>query len=162
MILRNDGRRFEKMLEHIFDAYRSTKEMDVRKTEPPCRTVGTGHKRQVIFLENPWTDFTGCWTERSGRMIALEAKSTSEDRLSIGKSGGVTERQFLALMDWAAAGAAVGVLWDCPSGVFFVSLAACSEVANSRTRLQPENCIKIPSGNGFIVYDIAQVLRQLY
>ncbi len=162
MSLSNSGKRFETVLTHIFDAYRSTGIMDIRKTDPPVKVVGAGGRRQVIFMDNCFVDFMGAWKERSGRMLALEAKSTAENSLSVGKTGGVTARQWRALCDWSAAGAACGILWECPAGVFFVCLGNANEAIKSGKRLKPENGIRLQPGKGFVFFDVAAALRLVY
>ena len=162
MSFTNSGKPFEKMLEHVFDAYRACGIMDIRKTDPPVKVVGTGVRRQVIFMDNPWVDFLGSWREKSGRMIALEAKSTATNHLAVGKTGGVTARQWQALTDWSSAGAAAGIIWECPAGVFFVPLGQAAKAANNRCRVTPEFGIKLPPGKGFVFWDVAAALRIVY
>lgn len=162
MSLSNTGKTFEKVLTHVFYAYRSTGIMDVRKTDPPVKVVGTGGRRQVIFMDNPWVDFLGAWKERSGRMIALEAKSTATNHLAVGKTGGVTARQWQALTDWSAAGAVCGILWECPAGVYFVPLGQAAQAAQNRCRVTPEFGIKLQAGKGFVFFDVAAAMRVVY
>jgi penicillin-binding protein-related factor A (putative recombinase) len=162
MSLTNTGKPFETRLKHVFDAYRSIHVMNVHKCEPPCRVVGGGRNRQVIFLDNPYLDWNGVWTERGGRGLHFESKSTSENRLSIGKTGGVTGLQMQALADWTNAGAISGVIWECPSGVFYATAGTCAEIAGQRRRLEPENCHELKQGMGFIIYDLAAALRVIY
>lgn len=162
MSLTNTGKSFETRLQTTFDAYRNLRVMDVRKVEPPCKIVGTGRFRKVIFLENPFLDFTGVWTERSGRSLHFEAKSTAGNSLSVGKTGGVTARQMDALRDWTNAGAIAGVLWECPAGVFYCGAGRANEIAIGRCALKPEFCHKLEAGKGYILYNIWKVLHEIY
>lgn len=162
MSLTNTGKPFETCLAHVFDAYRACGVMDVRKVEPPIKILQRGSVKAVIFLDNPFLDYIGSWRERGGRMIALEAKSTATNHLAVGKTGGVTARQWQALTDWSSAGAAAGIIWECPAGVFFVPLGQAAKAANNRARVTPEFGIKLPPGKGFVFFDVAAAMRVVY
>ena len=109
---RNDGRGFENALEVIFTRYAAHNRMRVKKAEPPCKVMGFGAGRRVIFLKNPFLDFVGLWNERAGRFVTLEAKSTSKPVLPLDSDGGVTTAQVEALRWWTVAGGAAAVLWE--------------------------------------------------
>lgn len=159
----NHGKSFEGDLAKTFAALRSIGVMTVEKVEPPVRVIGGGKRsRQVIFLDNPFLDFTGAWTERDGRALHFEAKHTSENSLAIGKTSGVNERQFQALKDWTNAGAVAGVIWQCPAGTFYLTAGMCASFACGRARLKPENGHILTQGKGFILFDLAPVLRSIY
>lgn len=162
MRLSNSGKSFETVLQHIFDAYRACGVMDVRHVDPPVKIIGGGKNRQVIFQDNYFVDYIGSWRERSGRMIALEAKSTAINHLAVGKTGGVTARQWKALTDWSGAGAAAGIIWECPAGVFFVPLGQAAKAANNRCRVTPEFGLKLAPGKGFVFFDVAAAMRVVY
>jgi len=109
---RNDGRGFENALEAIFTRYQSQGLLRLKKAEPPCKVMGFGAGRRVIFLRNPFLDFVGCWNERGGRFVNLEAKSTGKPVLPLNSDNGVTEAQVDALRYWTLAGGVAAVLWE--------------------------------------------------
>lgn len=105
--LLNDGRPFQDELEIAMDAYENRGIARFARTMPPCRMVG---KNKVIFLENPWLDFTGTWSANGGRAIVIEAKSHAE-RLPLERSGGITAKQLTNLVNWDSHKAAAFLLW---------------------------------------------------
>ncbi len=132
------GRGFEQQVENSAAHYERQQILLLRKVEPPTRVVGGGAARKVIFLDNPFLDFVGSWTERGGRMIVLEAKETHEPRLSYG--GGLTERQLEAMHRWWQVGAAVGLVWNWQTGGGLgvrIRLNICTAPAPSPTSPKP-------------------------
>lgn len=107
----NDGRAFQADIETTLHAYRVRGMADLRKTEPPTRVLGGGHNRRVIFMANPFLDYLGTWSERHGRAIVVEAKSTATHRLPVNRDGGLTAEQCHTMANWRKAGAAVALLW---------------------------------------------------
>jgi penicillin-binding protein-related factor A (putative recombinase) len=108
---RNTGRWLEELIANSAERYRAARVLSLKKVEPACRIVGTGAARRVIFLENDWLDFAGCWTERNGRHLVVEAKSTAGERLPIQADGGLTVQQCKRLREWTDEGSACLVLW---------------------------------------------------
>lgn len=161
---RNTGKSFEGLLETVCVHYAAKGIMRLKKVEPPTRIIGGGHFKRIIFLPNPFLDFVGTWTERAGRAVFIEAKSTSEPKLPLGSDGGVTAKQVDALRDWHGAGAAVGVLWEVKGDVFFVGvrkLLAVLEV-EGRKHLKPHDCEPVEQGIGCIYFDFRASLASLY
>ena len=108
----NDGRDFQTEILTAAEEYRFRGFMRLRKADPPMRLAGG----RVIMLENPWLDFGGAWTERGGRALFIEAKSTSTPVLPFDRDGGITEKQMDEISNWRLAGAVAFVLWRCPLG----------------------------------------------
>ncbi|MDE2020481.1 MAG: hypothetical protein KGJ13_09120, partial [Patescibacteria group bacterium] len=107
LVRRNDGRPWQDEILRIARVYRDLGIMRLEKVDAPVKFAG----KRVIFMPNPFPDFVGCW-HRNGRMIALEAKSTSDGRLGIGvRATGLTDTQCEALAGWHKHGAISGVLW---------------------------------------------------
>lgn len=109
---RNDGRAFEHDLEVIFTRYASQGLLRLKKTVPPCKVMGGGAGRKVIFLRPEYLDFCGSWNERGGRFVNLEAKSTSKPLLALESDSGLTVRQVEILRNWSISQGAVAVLWE--------------------------------------------------
>lgn len=131
----NDGKDFEAEIKLCAAEYQFRGWLRLKKVDPPVRTLGGGEFRRVIFLQNPWLDFSGCWTERGGRALFIECKSTAEDKLSIGHKGGsgVTPDQISSMINWRLAGAVAFALWRCPSGVALLSARFLSDVVRRAT-----------------------------
>lgn len=108
---RDNGESAESLILSHCDEYRREGRANLKKVDPPTKVVNFGGKPKVIFQENPFLDLVGAWTERAGRAIFLEVKSTTKRRLPIARPNGVTVKQLEALRDWNASGAVTGVLW---------------------------------------------------
>lgn len=106
------GRPFEAYLEMIFAAYAAQGRAQIEKVAPPTAMVGGPGRWRPVHLLNPFLDYTGTWTERGGRSLHLEAKSTEKHLLPVGVEGGVTAEQMAALERWQKAGAVAAVLWS--------------------------------------------------
>lgn len=160
----NTGKGFEGMVETILLQYQCRGLLRVKKVDPPTRVVGSGAFRKVIFLANPFLDFAGTWTERGGRAVFFECKSTTEQRLAVGSSSGVTQDQCDALCHWQNAGAVTFVLWEVkPLGkVFFatpVMLAAALE-KSGRKSITPADCEPVPQGVGHVFFDFLKLMHK--
>lgn len=107
----------------------------LEKVDPPSRVVGGGKFRRIIYLANPFLDLAGAWTEKDGRALFFEVKSTTKNRLPISRKNGVTEKQIAALVSWADAGATTALLWVHAGGLKVISTAtiedACARGAPS-------------------------------
>lgn len=158
---RNDGRGFEEQMSKTCAAYFHARVMRLEKCEPPARILYKPGGRDVIFLENPFLDFVGTWTERSGRAVLIEAKSTSEPRLSLG--GKLTDKQIEWLERWHLAGAAVGVVWEfVGQGARFLPVGQIVETFKMRKHVKWEEAEPIAQGRGFVLHDFAHNLRRWY
>lgn len=159
---RNDGKSFEALVATICGHYAARGILRARKVDPPTKTFGKG---KIIHLENPFLDFVGTWTERSGRALFFECKSTSSHRLPFG-AGGITDNQTESLRQWAYAGAVAFVLWEykglvklIPQTVLGLALA---KGARSIMWEAEEQGTQVLPGLGFIMYDFAAVMRNLW
>ena len=162
---KNTGTTFEDHVAICCDVYRAQGRADITKVTPPSRCLFIGPGRQkTILLENPYLDFVGTWTERGGRAIHLEAKTTQAARLPVGNDAGVNAEQLANLDRWHRAGAAVGVLWEHGSEVRFVSLTALQHAreVEERVSVRWEKAYQIPPGEGFLSFDFLAVLSKLY
>ena len=156
----NDGRDFEKDLARICGIYRERGVADLEKVEPPVRVLGHGPGRKVIFMENPFLDFTGALTFMGGRACHFEAKSTTDPVLPCGKDYGFTDTQRRALSRWRRSGAAAFLLWECGGRVriFFEDMIEAGLA--ERKSLVWADGLDVPAGNGFIFYDFVFMLKQ--
>jgi penicillin-binding protein-related factor A (putative recombinase) len=162
--MRNTGKGFESMVLATAGAYETEGVMTLRKVDPPTQVVWRLGKPQVIFKKgNPFLDFVGCWTERGGCAVFLEAKSTNEQRLPIYSDGGVSSLQMEALLRWERAGAAVGVLWEFKGEVRFVSTRVIRMNRHLGRSSVSWGCAEqVPQGMGFKIADFVVNLRRLY
>lgn len=129
---KDNGDEAESLILGICDAYRNAGRANLKKVDPPSRVVkGPGGPR-IVYLANPFLDLVGAWTERGGRSVFLEVKSTSGHRLRIARDGGLTEKQIEALQEWRAAGAVTGVLWVHDGGLKVISLETIEHVVENR------------------------------
>lgn len=161
----NKGRWLQDGLASIAAAYAGKGVLKMEKADPPLRVIGgvKGFRgATVIPLPNPFLDFVGTWTERGGRMLCLEAKSTHDHSLPLFRDGGITLTQWENLGLWRKAGAAVAVIWGhTPTAqVRFLSF----EMMEARQRagqksIRWEHAEFIGAGYGFVTADFAQNLR---
>jgi len=158
-INRNDGRSFEKTLETINSQYERQGRATVSKVEPPCRVIGWGPQRKVIFLPNPYPDFLGVWTELGSRPLFFEAKSTSEPRLANDKSH-LSDNQLEAMRRWRTAGAATFLLWEMAGVVTFWTMAMIEAGLSARRSLVFEDGHQVESGTGFVFHDYLATARR--
>lgn len=164
----NDGRGFESMFERTCDAYRSANRLRLQKVEPPVRVIGWGENRKVIFLENPFPDYIGAWTERGGQTLCIEVKSTSGEEghnLKIVKgSGGLRDTQIDWLIRWHRSGAAVGIVWEYVGhGWAFLPVGLVDSIRqNGRRHVKFKECEKIAQGPGFMIVDFITNLSRYY
>lgn len=159
----NQGKSFENEIETIARHYAERQLLRVQKCEPPCRVIGWGPNRKVIFLPNPFLDFNGSWTERGGRAVHFEAKMTEKPRLDIGhESGGFTRKQFDAMEEWYCANAVTFLLWQMDGKVKFVTYEdICRLTEDGSKSIRWEDAgPDVPAGRGFIFYDFLAVMRE--
>jgi len=158
----NDGRPFQTLIESILKQYQSAGSLRVKKVEPPTRIIGGGKfARKVIHLANPYLDYLGCWSDRGGRMVTFEAKSTREPRLPLWTNG-VTENQIVALRLWEKAGAVTFVLWEHAGEVRLFRNHEIDATLAQRRHLKLEDGIFVPAGTKWIVHDFLQVMEDLW
>lgn len=157
---RNDGRGFQKEIETTCGAYQSRRAATIRKVDPPTRLVGGGNARRVIFLANPFLDFSGVWTARHGRALYFEAKSTATHRLKLG-SGGISETQIAALRMWRLGGAAAFVLWQWSAKVsLLLPELVCGAADRGEKSIAFDSGLAVPRGEGSVLWDFLPVLER--
>lgn len=108
---KSNGDAAEELILALCESYRRQGRARLRKVDPPSRVVGRGNAKRIIYLENPFLDLVGVWSEKGGRALFLEVKSTKSPRLPIARKDGVTEKQIESLKNWRDSGAVTGVLW---------------------------------------------------
>lgn len=147
----SDGRQWEETILACSHLYEQANFLRVRKVSPASRIVGGGNDRKVIFMPNDFVDFVGSFTQRGGRAVFVEAKQTHEDRLPLGRGGGVTDKQVRTMRDWTLANAMTAVLWRSPSGVWIAPYREIAmRITEGRKALLPEHCRAVPC-EGYVV-----------
>lgn len=158
----NQGKGLQGEIERIAIEYQRKGILWLKKIDPPCRIVGKGINRKVIFLENPWLDFQGIWTRHNGRAISLEAKMTDEPKLQFGK-GGLTDTQLLSMGTHSAHGAATGVLWMFGGAIRFLAYGTLQAIQRNGARhAKWDQATEIQRGLGFITWDFERILQLFY
>lgn len=163
----NDGRSFQKEVEMIAGAYQTRRVAVLRKVDPPVSVIwpfdkATGKKIQrVIFKQNPWLDFCGSWEAKGGRMLLVEAKSTSSHRLPFNRHGGLTMEQVATIKTWHLAGAAVCVLWLFNGRVtlWTAPMLVAAEGRGDKS-LVFESGLQVAAGPGSLIWDFLPVLER--
>lgn len=156
----NDGRSFERSIETINGQYERQHRATISKVEPPCRILGWGAARRVIFLESPWLDFSGCWTANGGRAIHFEAKSTIEPILPAGGQRSLKQTQIQAMQRWQAAGAATWLLWQLAGQVTFWTVAMIlAGLAQHKSLVFGDGHV-VEAGNGFVFHDFLSTAKR--
>lgn len=154
----NTGKPFEEELTTILTQYGTRGLLRLKKVEPPMRFAG----RRIILLPNPFLDFCGSWTERGGRAVFMEAKSTSKNTLPVGKSG-LTDSQVDSLRHWHNAGAVTFVLWKFDEVVRFIAWPWIEPVLKNRKHIKLEDCVEVGPGSEYgVKYDFIRTMRQLW
>lgn len=154
------GRAGQTRIESILEQYAKQGRAKIRKIDPPLKVMGTGPRRKVIFLENPWLDYGGVWTERHNRAIQIEVKHTEDERLPLGTSG-VSHNQIRAIRDWTEAGTITAVAWVRATEIRIIPghelLMAWDAGAKS---LRWRHIPPCPRGEGFVEFDILSDLAE--
>ena len=153
----NDGRPFQTLLESILKQYQSDGRLRMKKVEPPTRIV----RGRILYLENPFLDYIGCWSDRGGRLVTFEAKSTRESRLPLW-SNGVTKKQIDVLRLWESAGSVAFVLWEYSGDVRLIRYSAIKEALVERKHLKLEDGVLVPRGEKWIMHDFLKVMEELW
>ena len=152
----NDGRSFEKSIETICGIYERQGRAAISKVEPPCRIFGG----RVIFMRNPFLDFTGCWTENGNRTIHFEAKSTSSPLLKCEPRNGFSQTQRDALKRWRDAGAATWLLWEYDGKVRIWFQSMIDVALSERRSLAWADGIDVAPGKGFVFFDFLATVKR--
>lgn len=158
---RNDGRRFEDLFRGVADQYHHLRLLRLEKCDPPTKVMGKRPFVNIIYQENPFADWVGSWTERGGRSLIIETKSTQEDKLQLGSK--LSDKQIEWLQRWHSAGAVTGVVWEADFKVGFLPLGRIMDVVKSgRRHIKFAEADPVPQGKGFIMFDFIQNLRRWY
>ncbi len=159
------GTVFEGEIAAMCLAYQDAGIASLEKVDPPIRVLHIpGGGKRVVFLANPFLDFSGTWTARGGKAIHIECKATSPPILNIksGTSrGGITESQLIASERWEAAGAAVAFLWRHEAKTRILTPAMVRAQLATRNSLRWCDAHDIPQGSGFLFIDFLAVLARL-
>jgi len=148
------GKAFQTRLELTIMGYRAAGRADLEKIDPPLKVYGTGARRNVVFLSNPWLDYAGVWSEMGGRSLHLEAKSTEGERLGLG-GGGVSDNQIAAMRRWTRAGAIAAVVWHHRDAMKIIPARELLDAFDAGARgLQWRHMPAVPRGTGLIEFDI--------
>jgi hypothetical protein len=152
---KNTGQEFEHELELTFAGYHNLRRATVRKVSPPTRTFGGG---KIVYLPNPFLDYIGSWTERNGRALIVEAKSTLEPRLKFGP-GGLTDTQLGSFRVWSAAQAECCLIWRAGRTVWvFTAAEILRAVESGKRSIAAKDGHPVPPGQGLILWDFLTVL----
>ena len=154
------GKAFQSRIESIFLGYRKASRADMEKIDPPLKVYGTAARRSVVFLENPWLDYAGTWTEQGGRALFIEAKSTEGERLGLGSSG-VSDGQIKSLRRWSNAGAIAAVAWFHRDQVKIIPARELIDAWDAGAKgIQWRHLPAVPRGTGLIEFDILASLAE--
>lgn len=155
----NDGKAFEKELEKVFAEYQFRGIMRLAKVDPPTRIIGPG---RIVYLENPFLDYCGSWTKRGGRAIFIEAKSTKQDKMSVGKESGLRSQQWEQMRHWNRAGAVVFMLWKCGDGVALFTPEGIQSILDEKSRINIEDGQWLWPGKGNAIWDIERAMEESF
>lgn len=158
---RNDGHGFEAQIEAVLRCYASKQQMRVKKVSQPVKVYGPPGRQRVIHLENPFLDFLGSWTERGGRMIMFEAKSTLEPKLRLG-DGGLSSTQAAELHLWDLAGAVSFLLWEHRGAVRLWHDQMIAAQGREWRHLKFENGVEVKPGLGFVLWDFRRTMLEIW
>lgn len=156
------GTAFENSLTRTCEAYESAGIATLVKVDPPTKVIRRGKASPtVVFLRNPFLDFTGVWTANGGKALHIETKYTSVPILKIGENG-IKTAQLQNAFRWQQAGAAVAFLWRFESETRLVTPAMVRAQLTERKSLRWCDAHRIPQGRGFILVDFLAVLSQIH
>jgi hypothetical protein len=144
----NTGKSYEKLFEMTAAAYERKGLLLLRKVDPPVKFIAG----RAIFLANPYLDYIGSWSERGGRLLCLEVKSTSKPSLTLEDS------QRAAAVRWHEFGAVVAIIWyrfDC-------CRIAWPEQIAIRSPMHWQTLEEVRPGTAGVVFDWLENLRWKY
>lgn len=158
--MKNNGKPLEAAIKAVAVHYARNGEMRLEKVDPPTRIV---FPKRIVFMENPFLDFIGTWTERGGRMVCIEAKSTDGPTLTLKHKGGVTEGQINSMRLWADYGAAVGIVWAYGRDIAFVPVALVfSQLEAGVKHIKWEHACPLVPRNPMYRADFLPALREYF
>jgi len=164
--LKNTGKPFETEITKTCAEYQSQGRLRMKKADPPVRVIGGGPYKRIIQLANPFLDLVGCWTERDGRAVFIECKSTQEPKLSL--FGNITENQYEAMHHWHHAGAVVFVLWQWNEEVVLLTAGTVQrhvtlmQAGAGPHHIKFEAGTHVPRGMGFVIYDFLELMHAFW
>jgi len=160
------GQAFEREVGMVCDAYRATGRADIRKVDPPTRTLWKCGKPVTILLPNPFLDFVGTWTEMGGKAVMIEVKSTEEPRLAVlaekQKGSGISHDQLTNALAWEKAGAAVAFLWRHDRAVRLLTPSMVRAATTDRKSVTWTTAHLVPAGLGFCFHDFLTLLHPIH
>lgn len=152
----NTGKPFEHLILEALERYDVLGVMRARKVDPPV-AMKDG---KIILRRNPFLDFVGAWTERGGRALFFEAKSTTDPYLPVNAAGGISPGQCQAIREWSRAGAVVFVLWQYRRQVALLPFTTVMAAELGGDHFKWPAGIAVPE-HGFGYPDFIEVLRQI-
>lgn len=155
---RNQGTSYETELERAFGTYLLNGIAKVEKCDAPTKVLG----KKVIYLENPFPDFIGTWTQQGGRLLTFEAKRTDAPTLGVGKSG-LKTHQLDALDLWHRAGGFSALLWQYRGETRAMTAGQIRKALSEtgRKSLMWEQATPLPRGTGWVSYDFLKWAKEL-
>ncbi len=156
----NDGHGFESSLAKVNAIYEQRGLATVCKVEPPVKSFGHGITHRTIYLPNPFVDFCGSWTERGGRAMHFEAKSTSEPALPCQAKGGFSQSQRDSMARWRTAGAVTFLLWEMHGQTRFWTYDMVQAGLQDRASLVWADGHVVGAGKGWLFIDWLATVRQ--
>ena len=164
MNYKNSGKSLEARLEKVNSTYQAKNIAMLRKADPPSKTITIRGKKVHMLLANPFPDFIGVWTEKNGKALFIEAKSTMKPLLPIfQKSGGLTAKQISYMLEWNKAGGCVGIVWEYDLKWKFISIDQVIRTSlekrgkSYRRSIKWEECKDIRPTRGVLIDYLANV-----
>lgn len=143
----------------VASVYERAGRLRLVKVDPPIAIV----RGVVIQKENPFLDFIGAWTERAGRLLAIEAKETTEPRLAVGGASGLNRKQLDAIANWNASGALAFLLWRHAGEVKLWPYQHIHAASKGRSSIRWEaGGVRCPQGIGYILFDFRAVMQTVF
>jgi penicillin-binding protein-related factor A (putative recombinase) len=154
--MRNQGTRIESLIEKINGGYLDAGIAKIEKVDAPCKVFG----KKVIFLPNPFLDFTGIWRDGDKKIpLHIEVKSTKVPKLGIFHAG-VSESQYSNLDVWNQWGAAAFVLWHHDDELRLVTVPMLQEKIHSDVKhIKWPEALVVPRGTGWIMFDFLKAFK---
>lgn len=149
---KNLGKSTERWVEIMLNQYRAAGIANIKKVDPPTKTVFAKGKPRTILLPNPFLDFHGVWTARGGRAVCFEVKRTDKDSLDIDRDKGLTPSQWRHLNEWEASGCFSFVLWEHGDRFSVLTTAIIKAILleTGRVSVPWSHAIRVPRNNDFL------------
>lgn len=156
---RNLGTSFEQEIERSCGTYAMNRIAKIHKCDPPTKVIG----KKIIYIENPFPDFVGSWTEKNGRALVFEAKRTEKAMLAVSERSGLKFDQLNQLDNWARGGAFAALLWQHKGETRAMTVPQIRRALreSGRKSLTWDQASILPRGNGWVRYDFLLWARNL-